>query len=77
MSKIRTCVVLDVRYGPNLVFLSHCPRTNSHIKSGNIPVVTDANGRTLNIVGTTTLFVRLVSYVVKVDFYKCEKLAKP
>lgn len=46
-----------------------------HIKSGDKPVLSDKNGRALNIVGTTTLLVRYGSYVVKTDFYMCEKLA--
>lgn len=46
-----------------------------HIKSGDNPVISDANGRSLNIVGTTTFFVRFGVYMVEVYFYVCEKLA--
>lgn len=75
MSVIRACAVFNTGAGPNFVFRGHLPSSEGHIKSGYKTVSSDANGRELNIVGTKNLLVRFLSYVVKFDFYVCEKLA--
>lgn len=67
MRTIRTCDVLHTGAGLNFVCRSHLQRTNVHIKSGMNPFISDANSCALNIVGTTTIFVRFVSYEVKVN----------
>lgn len=75
MRKIITGTLLDTGGGPNLYFRGHVQSTDVHINPGDDKFISYANGRSLNILGTTTLFERFGSYVVKVDFYACEKLA--
>lgn len=75
MIKIRTWEVLDNMIGPSFVFRHHLPNREVQIKFEDKPVIIDANFRSLNIVDTVTLFVRFWSYVVKVCFYVCDKLA--
>lgn len=74
MRTLRTCEVLDTGAGPNLVYRINSPRKEVHIKTGDKPVVRDANGLDLNIVCTTNFFVRFGTYVVKIYFYLLEKL---
>lgn len=69
MRKIWTCEVLDTGAGPNFVCLSRLPSTEVHIKPGDKPVISEVNGRALNIMGTTNLFVILGAYEVKDKFY--------
>lgn len=74
MSVLRMCPVLGTGAGPNLSSRNNLTRTVVKIKSGDKPVISDANGRALNTVGITALFVIFGTYVVKLDFYVFEKL---
>lgn len=74
-STLRVCAVLDTGAGPNFVHRDKLPKGHAQIRRGETPLINDANGRPVNIVGTVSLYVRFGSYVVKCDFYVCEHLA--
>lgn len=76
-STIRVCAVLETGPGLNLVHREQLPAEGRSIKIGQTPIINDANGRPVNIVGTVALYVLLGAYVLKCDSYVCEQLATP
>lgn len=69
------CAVLDTGAGPNFVRRGDLLRNDLHISSELNQTTRDANFRPLNIVGTTALYVRFRSYVLKCHLYVCKRLA--
>lgn len=51
----------------HFVCRSHFPITEMNIETGYKPLIIGANGNTLNIVGTITLFVRFGIYLVRLN----------
>ncbi|CAN8069508.1 unnamed protein product, partial [Agarophyton chilense] len=75
---VRVLTVLDTGAGPNFIVESLLPLPlRSQIRLGVAPDFADANNNPLSTVGTVTLVVRLGSFVVKLDFIVCRKLATP
>lgn len=71
---MRVCAVLDTGEGPNFFRCRDIPRIYIQISSGVKPTISNANGRPLNIVGKTDLYVRFGIYVVKCHLFVCESL---
>ena len=75
---VRQLSVLDTGAGPNFIRADVLPKGySSLLAKGPMPSVADANGRPLSMSGIITLWVRLGSYLKRVPFFVCTRLAAP
>lgn len=74
-SKLRVSKVLETGFGPGFVRRDQLTPSGPIIRPGNAPMLHDAGGRPINIVGITTLQVLFVSSVENYEFNVCERLS--
>lgn len=58
ISTLLVCAILDNGAGPNFIHRDKLPTTGSKIKPGQGPIIIDATGRPVNIVGKVSIYVR-------------------
>lgn len=71
---MRVSALLDTGVGPKFVRRRDLPSTDVQISVGLKPTTSDANCRNVNIARTAALYVRYGTYIVKINFYVCERL---
>ena len=70
--------VLDTGAGPNFIRKDELPQGfEEYLRYGPLSNIGDANNKPLSMLGIIDLLVRLGTYLVKVDFIVCDRLAAP
>ena len=74
----RRLTVLDTGAGPNFIRKDELPPGfESRLRYGPLLNIGDANNNPLSMLGVISLIVRLGTFLVKLDFIVCERLAAP
>lgn len=71
----RNIAVLNTGAGLNFFIAAQVPEDVATRKIGMDPKISDENGHLLKICGIISLFLRFGTYVIKMYFFVCERLA--